>query len=300
MNFFDHYQDIIPDFSSFQQSLQYPLPTHLRINLLKTEPSDVVTRLEAQGISLRRSSDEHETLLLAPALTSPGNLLEYVQGHIHPQALTSCLVSIALRPRPDSLVLDMCAAPGGKTGHLAQIMDQSGLIIANELYPSRQIPLAHTLGRLGVLNTVLTGYQAQEFPLKQRLDFILADVPCTGEGRFRATAGKTGPREGRGRARLVDLQRKILLRGFDLLQDGGEMVYATCTYHPEENEGSVNFLLENRPAELLPIDVGFKYVSGLTEWEGTRYDSRLRRTARFYPHHIDSVGFFMAKIGRQA
>jgi NOL1/NOP2/sun family putative RNA methylase len=300
MVFFDHYQEFIPDFSSFQESLKYPLPTHLRINLLKTEPSDLVTRLEAQGISVRRVSDEDETLLLAPELTSPGNLLEYVQGHIHPQALTSCLVSIALRPKPDSLVLDMCAAPGGKTAHLAQIMDQAGLIIANELYPSRQIPLAHTLARLGVLNTVLTGYQAQEFPLRQRLDFILADAPCTGEGRFRATAGKTGPREGRGRARLVALQRKILLRGFDLLQDGGKMVYATCTYHPEENEGPVNFLLENRPAELLPIDLGFEYVSGLTEWKGTRYDSRLHRAARFYPHYIDSVGFFMAKIGRQA
>jgi 16S rRNA C967 or C1407 C5-methylase (RsmB/RsmF family) len=300
MIFFESYRDFIPDFSSFQESLKYPLPTHLRINLLKTEPLDLVTRLEAQGISVRRISDEDETLLLAPELTSPGNLLEYVQGHIHPQALTSCLVSIALHPKPDSLVLDMCAAPGGKTAHLAQIMGQAGLIIANELYPSRQIPLAHTLGRLGVLNSVLTGYQAQEFPLKQPLDFVLADAPCTGEGRFRAITGMTGPRGGRGRARLVDVQRKILLRGFDLLQDGGKMVYATCTYHPEENEGPVNFLLENRPAELLPIDVGFMYVSGLTEWKGRRYDSRLHRAARFYPHHVNSVGFFMAKIGRQA
>jgi len=300
MYFFEYYRDVIPDFSSFQESLEYSLPTHLRINLLKTDPLDLIARLEAQAIAVRRASDEHETLLLAPQLTSPGNLVEYVQGHIHPQALTSCLVPIALRPDPDSVVLDMCAAPGGKTAHMAQLMNQGGLVIANELYPSRQIPLAHTLGRLGVLNTILTGYQAQEFPLRQRFGFILADAPCTGEGRFRATPGKAGPREGWGRARLVELQRKIILRGFDLLQEGGQMIYSTCTYHPEENEGPVSFLLENRPAELLPIDVGFTYVSGLIEWKGTRYDPRLQRAARFYPHHTDSVGFFMAKIGRQA
>jgi 16S rRNA C967 or C1407 C5-methylase (RsmB/RsmF family) len=76
------------------------------------------------------------------------------------------------------------------------------------------------------------------------------------------------------------------------------MIYSTCTYDPEENEGIVSFLLENRPAVLLPIDVGFAYASGLTEWKGRKYDSRLQRAARFYPHLIDSVGFFMAKIAR--
>ena len=299
MIFFEDYEGIIPDFSSFQESLRTPLPTHLRINLLKTEPSDLVARLEAQEITIQRASDAHETLLLAPELTSPGNLVEYALGHIHPQALTSCLVSIALGPRPGSLVLDMCAAPGGKTAHMAQIMNQTGLIVANELYPSRQIPLAHTLARLGVLNTILTGYQAQEFPLRRRFDFILADVPCTGEGRFRLIPGKTGPRDGRGRAKLVALQRKIIVRAFDLLQDGGKMIYSTCAYHPEENEDPVNFLLQNRPADMFPIHVGFTPAPGLTEWKGTRYDSRLQRAARFYPHRLDSVGFFMAKIGRQ-
>jgi len=80
-----------------------------------------------------------------PENTSPGNLLEYYTGFIHPQALTSCLASLALSPNPDSLVLDMCASPGGKTTHIADIMGNTGAIVANELYPTRHRALAHTI-----------------------------------------------------------------------------------------------------------------------------------------------------------
>jgi 16S rRNA C967 or C1407 C5-methylase (RsmB/RsmF family) len=269
---FQSYREIIPEFSQFQESLRRPLLSHLRVNRLKVKPDLLVKRLTEKGIDIKRASEGDETLLWAPDLKSPGNLLEYFLGYIHPQALTSCLVSIVLSPRPDSYVLDMCASPGGKTSHMAQLMDNTGLIIANELYPSRHIPLGHTLARLGVLNAVFTGYQAQEFPLKeQRFDHILADVPCSGEGRFRIT----------------------------LLKDKGEMVYATCTYNPEENESVVNFLLKNREAELLPVNIGINHEPGLSKWRKERYDEQLRRAVRVYPHHVDSVGFFMAKIGRR-
>ena len=77
------------------------------------------------------------------------------------------------------------------------------------------------------------------------------------------------------------------------------LVYATCTYNPEENESAVNILLENRNAELMPIDVDFHYEPGLTQWKDKKYDKQLERAARFYPHQIDSVGFFMARIVRR-
>jgi NOL1/NOP2/sun family putative RNA methylase len=297
---FQSYREIIPEFSQFQESLRRPLLSHLRVNRLKVKPDLLVKRLTEKGIDIKRASEGDETLLWAPDLKSPGNLLEYFLGYIHPQALTSCLVSIVLSPRPDSYVLDMCASPGGKTSHMAQLMDNTGLIIANELYPSRHIPLGHTLARLGVLNAVFTGYQAQEFPLKeQRFDHILADVPCSGEGRFRITGEHSRSRKGKGKAKLFELQKKIILRGFDLLKDKGEMVYATCTYNPEENESVVNFLLKNREAELLPVNIGINHEPGLSKWRKERYDEQLRRAVRVYPHHVDSVGFFMAKIGRR-
>ncbi len=294
---FDCYKEIIPDFPGFQEILRRPLPVHLRVNQLKTEPAPLVKMLEKQGISLTRAIDWDDSLYIASGLKSPGNLLEYYLGYIHPQALTSCLAQWALSPRPDSIMLDMCAAPGGKTAHLAQWMNNSGLIVANELYPTRHIPLAHTLARLGVLNTVMTAYQAQEFPLKERFDYILADVPCSGEGRFRMRDEDATYRKSQKRHRLPDLQKKIIVRGFDLLKAGGEMLYATCTYDPEENEGVVDYLLKNREAKLLPILWDLDCEPGLPEWNKEKYDKQLQRAVRLYPHRIDSVGFFMARIG---
>ncbi|MEA2038483.1 MAG: RsmB/NOP family class I SAM-dependent RNA methyltransferase [Thermodesulfobacteriota bacterium] len=296
---FEHYCEIIPDFRLFQEYLRKPIPTHIRINTLKIKPDTLLNSLKKNGLHLKSSNKKYDTLYHAPGLNLSGNLLEYFLGYVHPQALTSCLVSIALSPRHNSYILDMCASPGGKTSHIAQLTNNTGLIVANELYPARHIALGHTLDRLGVLNAVITGYQAQEFPLKHRFDYILADVPCSGEGRFRKTKETAVYRETRKKVRLPDLQKKILLRGFDLLKIQGEMIYSTCTFNPDENESVVNFLLENRDADLLPIDLGFDYEPGVQEWKNEKYDKQTQRCARFYPHRINSVGFFMARIGKR-
>ncbi len=296
---FEEYSQIIPQFSLFQESLQNPIPTHLRINRLLTEPTSLTTLLKEKGVQLIQSIKRYDTLFFAPGLTSPGNLLEYFLGYIHPQALTSAIASIALAPKENSYLLDMCAAPGGKSAHCAQLMNNTGLIVSNDLYVNRHISLGHTLSRLGVLNAVVTGYQAQEFPLKQRFNYVLADVPCSCEGRFRKTRKKSIYREDKGKAKLPDLQKKIILRGFDLLQENGRMLYSTCTYNPEENESVVDSLLKERDAELLPIDVGFDFEPGITQWKDKKYDKQLKNAARFYPHRLDSVGFFMARIGKR-
>jgi len=296
---FEAYSEIIPEFSLFQESLQRPIPTHIRINCLLIEPVSLIHLLEEKGIQPIQSSQRYDNLFFAPGLASPGNLLEYFLGYIHPQALTSAIASIALAPRENSYLLDMCAAPGGKSAHCAQIMNNTGLIVSNDLYVNRHISLGHTLSRLGVMNAVVTGYQAQEFPLKQRFDYVLADVPCSCEGNFRKTRDTSSYRENKGKENLPDLQKKIILRGFDLLQENGQMLYATCTYNPEENESVVDLLLKERDAELLPIDAGFDFEPGITEWKDKRYDKRLKNAVRFYPHRLDSVGFFMARIGRR-
>ena len=296
---FEAYSEIIPEFSLFQESLQRPIPTHIRINCLLIEPVSLIHLLEEKGIQPIQSSQRYDNLFFAPGLASPGNLLEYFLGYIHPQALTSAIASIALAPRENSYLLDMCAAPGGKSAHCAQIMNNTGLIVSNDLYVNRHISLGHTLSRLGVMNAVVTGYQAQEFPLKQRFDYVLADVPCSCEGKFRKTRDTSSYRENKGKENLPDLQKKIILRGFDLLQENGQMLYATCTYNPEENESVVDLLLKERDAELLPIDAGFDFEPGITEWKDKRYDKRLKNAVRFYPHRLDSVGFFMARIGRR-
>jgi len=295
---FEEYQDLIPDYAAFQEALGETLPLHLRVNTLKADSEETVARLRGQGLTLRPSCRGASELWEVEGTRQPGSLPEYFLGHVHPQALTSCLASGVLNPPPGSLVLDLCAAPGGKTSHMAALMGNTGLIVANELHASRQAALGHTLDRLGVCNTLMTDYQGQEFPSRYRFDYVLADVPCSGEGVFRRL--RPDQRHGRSplMARLPDLQKKIILRAYDVLNTGGEMLYATCTYNPAENEAVVQFLLQERPAVLLPIQVGVPFEPALDQWMGVTYEPQLRRAARFYPHQSRSVGFFLARIGR--
>lgn len=294
---FECYKEFVPDFAEFQESLQDPIPTHLRINTLKANPGKVQNRLQARGFRLIPSYQGDTTLVLAPDIATPGNLLEYFLGYIHPQALTSCLAVLVLNPKPEAYVLDMCAAPGGKTSHMAQLMDNTGLIVANELYPSRHVAMGHTLSRLGVANCVITSYQAQQFPLRTRFDYVLADVPCSGEGTFRRVHSRTEYRETEEKALLPELQKKILVRGYQALKKGGFLLYSTCTYNPDENEEVVTHLIKETNAEIWPIKLeSIAIDSGLEQWRGRRYDRMLKRAARFYPHRVNSVGFFMARI----
>ena len=297
---FEYYKEIIPDFSHFIERLFEPTPVHLRINQLKADPLSLVKGMRKRGIRLRKSTKDCNGLYFADNVSLPGKLFEYFLGYLHPQALTSCLASMVLCPAKGAFVLDMCAAPGGKTAHLAQIMENTGLIIANELVPGRHIPLGNTMDRLGVVNSVMTAYQAQQFPMKENFDFVLADVPCSGEGVLRGKAcRKTSRAEEDAKESLAALQKKIILRGFDLLKDKGEMLYSTCTYDPCENEEVVDFLLKNREAELLPINLEVDYEPGIMGWRDKEYDTRIHQSARFYPHRVNSVGFFMARIGRR-
>jgi NOL1/NOP2/sun family putative RNA methylase len=296
---FERYGDIIPDFETFQESLKTALPQHLRVNTLKIKTQVLLKNLENRDVHLRRVLDSDESLYLAPEGASPGKWLEYALGYIHPQALTSCLASLFLSPEPGSYLLDLCASPGGKTSHLAQMMNNDGLIVANEVQRRRHMPLSNTLARLGVFNTVVTAYPAQEFPLKGKFDFVMADVPCSGEGTFRYSRRRSWQGEREDRGHLSEVQKRIILRGFDLLNEGGQMLYATCTYNPNENESVVNFLLENRDAEVLPITSPLPSLPGLFRWHKESYDRGMQKTVRFYPHLVDSVGFFMARIGRR-
>lgn len=294
----ERYRPIIPEFDAFRESLRQPRPVHLRFNSLKADPTDLRATLQRKGIPLEPAFEGSRTCFFARGLDFPGRLMEYDLGQIHPQALTSCLASLALSTYRGASVLDLCASPGGKCSHLAQEMENSGLIVANEPSMKRHAPLGHTLDRLGVLNALVTAYPAQEFPLAMRFDRVLADVPCSGEGRFPGKREAERPLSQSWIDKLVALQKRILLRAFDLLKPAGVLLYSTCTYNPEENEAVVDHLLKARRAKLLPVQAGVKCDPGITRWGNTRYDEELEKTARFYPHRVHSVGFFMARIGR--
>ena len=179
--YFAPFSQIIPDFAAFCSKLADPLPVHLRMNTLKAPVRETCFRLEQQNILLMKE-DPFNLVYRAENMSQPGHLLEFSLGHLHSQALSSVLAAFALGPEPGEAVLDLCAAPGSKTSLLAQLMQNKGIIVANDRNPDRLIPLRANLKRLGVTNTVITRYPGQNFPRRCFFDRVLVDVPCSAEG----------------------------------------------------------------------------------------------------------------------
>jgi len=265
------------------------------MNTLKAPVRETRLRLEQQGIALVK---EYPLKLVyrTENISQPGHLLEFSLGHLHSQAFSSVLAAFVLGPEPGEVVLDLCAAPGSKTSLIAQLMQNKGMIVANDSNPDRLIPLRANLKRLGVTNTVVTRYPGQHFPKRFFFDRVLVDVPCSAEGTLRAGPGGTIRQSTWASQKLTKLQRHLLVMAFDLLKAGGTLVYSTCTYSPDENESAVQFLLKTRPAEIKPIGMDLPHSPGLEQWKETSYDPSIKYSWRIYPHQIDTVGFFMARV----
>jgi tRNA (cytosine49-C5)-methyltransferase len=293
--YFEEYKDFIPDFEDFLSVLSRPHKRAIRINTLKTSVNVCKARIERSGAVLRCSSVSPNFYELEN-LPYPGNTLEFTLGFFHTQALSSALAVLALTPQPEDFILDLCAAPGSKTSHLAQLMENRGLIVANDKNPGRIAALQFNLTRLGVTNALITRYPGEDFPQEPLWDRVLVDAPCSGEGRHRSCQRAPLSFSARVKKYIPYLQKRLLLAGFDSLKPGGVLLYSTCTYNPLENEAVVAHLLEHRPARLIPIELGLQLEPGLNYWRNTDYGSEFELCKRLYPHRIDSVGFFMAKV----
>lgn len=292
---FTAYADFIPDFQAFCAAMHREPVCCLRVNTLRRTPEQVTAGLHAKGYMVTASGFAPE-LLLVQNLPRPGSLPEAMLGYYQSQALTSAVASLVLSPQPGERICDLCAAPGSKTGHLAQLMRDQGLIVANDRHGKRLSMLEHNLRRLGMSNVVTTCYAGQNFPLRCKFDRVLVDAPCSGEGTYRWDERGRLLHYRRSEGDLPYLQKQLLLRGFDLLAEHGSLLYSTCTYNPDENESVVQHLLEQRPATIQPITLNVPHRPGLRQWRKQIYDHRMQHCWRLYPHDTDSVGFFMASI----
>lgn len=132
--------------------------------------------------------------------------------------------------------------------------------------------------------------------MKTRFDRILVDAPCSAEGTLRKEPSLRGGASESAIVRLSRLQRRLILRAYDLLVPGGVLVYSTCTFAPEENEETIVHLLKERDAILEPITLAIPSSPGVTRWAESVYSDVVSRSVRIYPHHIDSGGGFIARI----
>jgi NOL1/NOP2/sun family putative RNA methylase len=294
MDHLERYRDIVPGFERFRAVVSLPLPISARINTLKADRSSLLERLERQ--SIKYESFGWYPLGLRLDMKKPGKLLEYLLGYIHIQEEVSMVPPLVLDPQPGEEVLDLCAAPGGKTTQISQAMENRGVVFANEPSLARIAPLRSNCERLGAVNVAITRYDGRRFP-DHLFHRVLVDAPCSSEGRARRDPDLLN-RCSRKRSQDIQvLQTGLLRRAVSITRPGGVIVYSTCTYAPEENEQVVQKVLDEREVRLEQFSLpGLKGCPGVTEWEGVELDEDLKRCARYYPHLNDTGGFFVAKL----
>ncbi len=289
------YRSIVPDWDRFVDACRRPLPAVARANTLRISPEELRGRLLQQGISATQPPWEPTLFEVDRPV---GNTIEHWLGLLYVQEALQTLPVIALDPRPGEAVLDLCAAPGGKSTHIAARMQGTAPLVLNEPSGRRQQALLANVNRLGVLNATITGYRGEEFPLRARFDRILVDAPCSAEGTLRKEPSLRIGASRRTIGRLARLQKRLIVRAYDLLRPGGVLVYSTCTFAPEENESVVAHLLRARPARLTPLSFPAETAPGLAGWEGETYPVEVRGCIRVYPHQLDSGGGFVARFER--
>jgi tRNA (cytosine49-C5)-methyltransferase len=218
-----------------------------------------------------------------------GRTWEYYLGYIYPQSLPSILVSLVLSPSRNDSVLDVAAAPGSKFSHMAMLMENRGVLVGNDVKREKISALFATINRMNILNSIVTERDGGMLDWANRFDKVLLDAPCTALG-----SGESAPErwELDHSRKISILQKKMLFSAYDALKPGGTLVYSTCTYAKEENEEVVANLLQNVPgAKLEDITLDFPHEPGLSE-----YGDEFRKCRRVYPQHLQSEGFFIAKI----
>jgi len=320
------YRDLVDDWPAFIDSCRKPLPTVVWANPLRqsallslgvpgaADPSAgsdrptgsdllpatsiLAARLEALGYS-SRSVDWYPGALRVFGIDKPGKTLEFYLGLYHVQEEISLVPALLLAARPGERVLDLCAAPGGKTAQIACHMENTGTLVANDIRPNRLRALRSNCERLGLLNVAVSSHDGTRFPLEVgQFDRVLLDVPCSCEGNVRQS-GKIPFEQAGGVKGRAGLQATLLGRAWKLLSPGGVLVYATCTFAPEENELVLDYVL-GEDATIEPVEIeGLRASAGVTEWNGSGLRSDCRNVARFWPHLNDTGGFAAARIRKQ-
>ncbi len=290
------YREVVDDWQAFLQANHAPEPTSLRIRRTLTDPADVTLRLERQGFRLTPVPGLADYLQVETGPHSVAQTLEHWTGLVHIQQSVMALPSLALAPRPGDRVLDLCAAPGGKTAHLAELMGERGPLVAVDPKEKRLRGLMSNIFRLGCTNVLVVAADGRELPGGALFDAVLVDAPCSAEGNYRKQGGRLPDRTREFQVYVTGIQDALLRRGIELTRPGGSVVYSTCTFAPEENELVVQRILDSCPVILEEIDLNLPHQPGLTRWDGVELSPELAKTWRVYPHHLDSGGLFMARF----
>ncbi|CAI0643589.1 unnamed protein product [Colletotrichum noveboracense] len=287
---------------AFFEANESPRPVVLRTNTLRTHRRDLAQALIGRGVTLEPVGKWSKVGLQVFESNVPlGATPEYLAGHYILQAASSFLPVMALEPQENERCLDMAAAPGGKTTHMAAMMKNTGVIVANDPSKQRAKGLIGNIHRLGARNVVVSNYDAREFPKPMGgFDRVLLDAPCSGTGVIAKDASVKTNKTERDFMLLPHTQKQLILAAIDSVnhhsKTGGYIVYSTCSVTVEENEAVVQYALSRRPNVKL-VDTNLPFGrEGFTSFMGKKFDPSLKLTRRYYPHTYNVDGFFVAKF----
>ena len=276
------------------------LTPSIRVNTLKITVSDLKERLDQKGFKLEPIEWIPYAFKVIKETYNLGSTHEFLQGYYYLQNIASMLPALILDPKPNDIVIDMCAAPGSKATHLAQIMKNEGTLILIDRNRKRIPALETNIRRMGIINSIVINMDASDLSkLNIKATKILLDAPCTGEGLIRQDPNRKKSRKLKDIEKMASIQKRLLKAGLNALKSDGELLYSTCSIAPEENELVVHEVLEEeKKFRISKISSTFG-VHGLIEVYGKYLKEELKYSQRLYPHLHDTIGFYLCLLKRK-
>jgi len=277
-----------------------PLLPSIRVNTLKISASDLRKQLEKKGNELEPIEWIPYGFKVVKEGFNLGSSHEFLQGYYYLQNVASMLSAIILDPKQNEIVIDMCAAPGSKSTHLAQLMGNEGTLILIDKNKNRIPALEVNLRRMGIINSIVLNMDAKNLSdLNIAGDKILLDAPCTGEGLIRQDPSRKKSKKFKDIEKMSSIQKRLLTAGLKALNPRGTLLYCTCSIAPEENELVVNEVL-NKVNDFRIIELSKNFgVKGLTNVFGVDLIKDLKFSQRLYPHLHDTIGFYFCLIKKE-
>jgi NOL1/NOP2/sun family putative RNA methylase len=294
--FVKRYQSLLsPGSSEFLASFSEPPLVGLRVNTLKITVHEFlkISPFPLKPIPWSPSG------FIVPHTYQPGKHPYHAAGLYYLQEPSAMAVSELLAPQSGDRVLDLAAAPGGKATHLAALMKNEGILVANDIHSRRVWDLAENLERCGVRNTCLLNESPENFipVFENYFDRVLLDAPCSGEGMFRRSKHAISDWSQELVLSSSHRQSKIMHTAARLLRPGGTLVYSTCTFSPEENEHVIDRFMTSHPEfELIALPYLPGFSNGHPGWVDGFSKHPLQNTIRIWPHQAQSEGHFIAAL----
>jgi NOL1/NOP2/sun family putative RNA methylase len=270
------------------------LKPSIRINTMNSNKENVVKRLESLGIVLKKIPFLEDGYWIRKSDFSVGATAEYLLGLYSIQEAAAQIPATLFTELEDKTVLDACASPGGKTVQLANLMNNSGVIVALELKRRRLFALANQLERSRARNTIVYQMDVREATkLDMDFDRVLLDVPCS--GNYATDTDWFNKRSIEDVKRNARRQRQMLTEAVKVTEEDGEIIYATCSLEPEENELNIDWAIRNLHLQVKEIKCHGE--KGLTNVFGRKIDPSIKNCKRIWPRQTQ--GFFVCKLRKK-